>query len=111
MMLNFRPIALLLVLVCVTVCSLFYLQRPFFLNFCLVDEEIFSRKRCQRAAGSNKEKREEEEEEEEAKKGEREIKARRETRERALFSTKLLERERVREFVRRRAHTRNASKI
>jgi len=75
-----------------------------------VDEEIFSRKRCQRAAGSNKEKREEEEEEE-AKKGEREIKARRETRERALFSTKLLERERVREFVRRRAHTRNASKI
>jgi len=76
-----------------------------------VDEEIFSRKRCQRAAGSNKEKREEEEEEEEAKKGEREIKARRETRERALFSTKLLERERVREFVRRRAHTRNASKI
>jgi len=32
-------------------------------------------------------------------------------RESALFSTKLLERERVREFVRRRAHTRNAAKF
>jgi len=106
MMLNFRRSRL-----GVGVCVLSFISNDlFFLNFCLVDEEIFSRKRCQRAAGSNKEKREEEEEEE-AKKGEREIKARRETRERALFSTKLLERERVREFVRRRAHTRNAAKF
>jgi len=52
MMLNFRRSRL-----GVGVCVLSFISNDlFFLNFCLVDEEIFSRKRCQRAAGSNKEK-------------------------------------------------------